>query len=160
MFQKLKELFGKNKKLAKRQPAILRYEELEPRVLFSADILPGLDTPAAIEQVLVEDVARDVQVEYDAALETAAPAAAEASWELVIINENVADYEQLTADLQGSNANRIIEMVTLESDRDGIAQVSEILAERSNVAAVHFITHGSDGQISLGDSWLNSTTLA
>ena len=47
------------KKLAKKQPEILRYEELEQRVLFSADFVPGLDadTDAVYEQVLVEDVA-------------------------------------------------------------------------------------------------------
>ncbi len=71
----------------------------------------------------------------------------------------MADYEQLIADLQGSDDNRIIEVVVLEADRDGIEQVSEILAERSDLAAVHFITHGTDGQINLGNSWLNSTTL-
>ena len=46
------------------------------------------------------------------------------------------------------------------ADRDGIEQVSEILAERSDVAAVHFITHGADGQINLGNSRLTGTTLA
>ena len=80
--------------------------------------------------------------------------------ELVIVNEDVADYKQLIADLQASDDNRIIEVVVLESDRDGIEQVSEILAERSNLAAVHFITHGSEGQINLGNSRLTSTTLA
>jgi hypothetical protein len=72
----------------------------------------------------------------------------------------VADYQQLIADLQASDDNRVIEVVVLESDRDGIEQVSEILAERSDVAGVHFITHGAAGQINLGDTWLDSTTLA
>ena len=72
--------------------------------------------------------------------------------ELVFINDNVTDYEQLIADLQGGDDNRIIETVLLDSDRDGIEQVSEILADRSDLAAVHVITHGSDGQISLGNS--------
>jgi len=62
-------------------------------------------------------------------------------------------------DLQGSDDNRIIEVVVLESDSDGIEQVSEILSERSDLAAIHFISHGADGQINLVDSWLNSTTL-
>ena len=35
----------------------------------------------------------------------------------------------------------------------------KLLADRSDLAAVHFITHGADGQINLGNSWLNSTTL-
>ena len=159
MFKIIKERFSKRKRLAKKQPEILRYEELEQRVLFSADIVPGLDTAAVEEQVIVQDVTNDVQVEREAASETVEQTSAETRSELVLVNENVADYEKLIADLQGGDANRIIEVVVLESDRDGIEQVSEILAERSDLAVVHVITHGADGQINLGDSWLNSTTL-
>ena len=143
MFKQLKELFSTTKKPAKKHPKTLQYEELEQRVLFSADFVPGLDNIAVDEQVLVQDVTNDFPVEREAAPETVEQTAAEARRELVIVNEDVADYDQLIADLQGSDDNRIIEVVVLESDRDGIEQVSEILAERSDVAAVHFITHGS-----------------
>ena len=79
--------------------------------------------------------------------------------ELVFVDETVRDYEQLIADLQGNNDNRTIEVVMLDSDRNGIEQVSETLSDRSDLSAVHFITHGADGQINLGDTSLNSTTL-
>lgn len=69
--------------------------------------------------------------------------AAAAERELVFVNGNVTDYEQLIADLQGGDDNRLIEVVVLDSHRDGIAQVSEILSDRSDLTAVHFITHGS-----------------
>ena len=78
--------------------------------------------------------------------------------ELVFVNENIAGYQQLIADLQGDD-NRIIEVAVLDADRDGIEQVSKILADRSDLAAVHFVTHGTDGQIDLGNTWLNSVTL-
>ena len=71
----------------------------------------------------------------------------------------MSDYEQLIADLQAGDDNRIIEVVVLESDRDGIEQVSEILAERSDLAAVHVISHGGNGQVYLGNTGLNSSTL-
>ena len=159
MFKHIKEQFSKVKKLAIKQPETLRYEELEQRVLFSADVVPGLDTAAVEEQVLVQDVAADVQAKLEAALETVEQTAAETRRELVLVNQNVPDYEQLIADLQGGDNNRIIEVVVLEADRDGIEQVSEILAERSDLSALHFIAHGSDGQINVGNSSLNSTTL-
>ena len=159
MFKQIKERFSTAKKPAKKQPKTLQYEELEQRVLFSADFVPGLDNIAVDEQVLVQDITGDVQAEREAAPETVEQTAAEARRELVIVNDDVADYEQLVADLQGSDDNRIIEVVVLDTDRDGIEQVSEILAERSDVAAVHFITHGSEGQINLGNSRLTSTTL-
>ena len=85
--------------------------------------------------------------------------AAAGTRELVFINENIADYQQLIADLQGGNDNRVIEVVVLDADRDGIEQVSEILTDRSDLAAVHFVSHGTDGQINLGNNWLNNVTL-
>ena len=61
------------KKVAKKQPEILRYEELEQRVLFSADFVPGLDadTDAVYEQVLVEDVAGEAQTDTTVASDPA-----------------------------------------------------------------------------------------
>ena len=50
MFKIIKERFSKRKKLAKNHPEVLRYEELEQRVLFSADVAPGLDGVEADEQ--------------------------------------------------------------------------------------------------------------
>jgi hypothetical protein len=79
--------------------------------------------------------------------------------ELVFVDENLPDDQQLIADLQRSDSNRNIEVVMLESDQDGIQQVTQVLSECSNLAAVHFITHGADGQINLGNTWLNSPTL-
>ncbi|MGD9217523.1 MAG: DUF4347 domain-containing protein, partial [Desulfobacteraceae bacterium] len=159
MLKKLKNLFGKTSRRAKRHPRILHYEELEQRVLFSADVAPGLDSAVAQEQVVTEDVTTEVRDEGSSEQETADPAAAETRLELVIVNDNLTDYEQLIADLQSSDANRIIEVVVLDGDRDGIEQVSDILADRSDLAAVHFITHGAEGVINLGNSWLSSTTL-
>jgi len=69
------------------------------------------------------------------------------------------DYEQLISDLQGNDESRTIEVVVLKSDSSGIEQVSEILSDRSGLSAVHFITHGADGMISLGSSWLTNANL-
>ena len=159
MFKQIKKQFSKTKKLAKKQPKRLQYEELEQRVLFSADIAPDLDTLAVEEQVLVENVTGDMAAEQEAVERSVEQKAAETRRELVLVNENVADYEQLIADLQTGDDNRIIEVVVLESDRDGIEQVSDILSECSDLAAVHIISHGDEGQINLGDTWLNSATL-
>ena len=80
--------------------------------------------------------------------------------ELVFVNDNVDAYEILINGIRESDANRTVEIVVLDADRDGIQQVSDILAERSDLSAVHVIAHGTDGQINLGNSWLNSATLA
>ncbi|MHC4963039.1 MAG: DUF4347 domain-containing protein, partial [Planctomycetota bacterium] len=160
MFRKLKKLFSTDKKLAKRHPKVLQYEELEPRVLFSADYMPGLDNIAVDQQVVFQDIGGNYQVEREAAPETVEQKAAEERLELVIVNEDVVDYRQLVADLQASDDNRVIEVVILEADRNGIEQVSEILAERSDVAAVHIVSHGSEAAVQLGNTVLDAGTLA
>jgi hypothetical protein len=71
----------------------------------------------------------------------------------------VADQEQLVADLQGDDTDRRLEVVMLDAHRNGIEQVTDLLAHRTDLAAVHVITHGSDGQINLGNSLLNSAAL-
>ncbi|MBI9087385.1 MAG: DUF4347 domain-containing protein, partial [Desulfobacterales bacterium] len=147
------------KRRARKQPRILRYEELEQRVLFSADGVPGLDIDGGHEQVMTEDFAMGVQADPKAPEQTVEQNDETADWELVFIDENVTDYEQLIVDMEESPGNRIIEVVVIDSHHDGIEQVSKALAERSELTAVHFITHGTDGQINLGDAWLNSTSL-
>lgn len=149
------------RKQAKRHPKILRFEELEQRVLFSADLVPGSDDLIAQEQTLAAETSSDVELQRDTSADSEAieQAAAETAWELVFINENVVDYQQLISSLQYGEDNPILEIVVLDSERDGIEQVSEVLSEHQQLAAVHFISHGSDGQINLGDSWLTETSL-
>ncbi|MGD9364971.1 MAG: DUF4347 domain-containing protein, partial [Desulfobacteraceae bacterium] len=79
--------------------------------------------------------------------------------ELAIVNDNVADYEQLVADLQAGDDHRIIDVAVIDGDGNGIRQVSELLAQYSDLSAVHFIAHGADGRINIGGTWLNDTSL-
>ena len=147
------------KKPAQKHPAVFRYEELEKRILFSGDIAPGVEQTDVVEHVIAVDETEKPTTETEAVPENTAQTEEEQKWELVLVNENVADHEQLIQDLQGRDGNRIFEVVVLDSDRNGIEQVSQILAERSEISAIHVITHGSDGRINLGNSWLNSDNL-
>ena len=81
-----------------------------------------------------------------------------ASQEIVFINTNVDGYEELIAGLK-SDDFREYEVVMLDADRDGIDQISEVLADRADISAVHIITHGTDGQINLGNTWLNKNNM-
>ena len=54
---------------------------------------------------------------------------------------------------------RRIEVVVLETGRDGIEQISEAMAERRDVDAVHIVSHGSDGNLQLGNAKLNAYNL-
>jgi VCBS repeat-containing protein len=127
-------------------------ETLEPRILFSADFVPA--------------VASDLQHDGGAEQRTLAPTgefghvttqdAQSQRHELVIVDANTPDYQKLVDDItkQGS-ADRSIEVVVLEANKDGIAQITDILAQRQDLAAVHLISHGADGQVQLGSNVLD-----
>ncbi|MCP4745482.1 MAG: DUF4347 domain-containing protein, partial [Desulfobacteraceae bacterium] len=149
------------KKLAKNRPGVLRCEALEPRVLFSADAAPGLDPAAENDQSPDDVVTRDIQLERIASenAETVEHTSIQMRWELVVINGNVTDKQTLLEDIQKDKDDSIIEVITLDADKDGISQISDILANRSDLSAVHIVTHGADGKINLGSTWLDQSTL-
>ena len=51
------------------------------------------------------------------------------------------------------------EIIRLDSGRDGLSQMVEALSGRSDVAALHILSHGADGQVQLGDVVLTSANL-
>ncbi|HHP7232479.1 MAG TPA: DUF4347 domain-containing protein, partial [Xenococcaceae cyanobacterium] len=73
----------------------------------------------------------------------------------MFIDAAVASYQDLVA-----AATQQVEMVVLDSTRDGIAQISEELAQRSNIDSVHIVSHGQAGSIQLGTTQLNLSTIA
>lgn len=80
--------------------------------------------------------------------------------ELVLVNDNVYEYEQLVENLlQDGDGDHTIEVVILDNKQDGIEQVTETLQEYGNLDAIHLITYGSEGQINLGSSLLDSDSM-
>jgi hypothetical protein len=78
----------------------------------------------------------------------------------VLVDAGTPNYQQLINDLLKAQAEgRRIEVVVLETGRDGIEQISEAMAERRDVDAVHIISHGSDGNLQLGNAKLNAYNL-
>ena len=125
-------------------------EEFEPRILYSADFAPaalaGLHLPGASDQRLLQ------------AQET--PAVAAATTEIAFVDVSLPDAQRLIDDLQAQrDGGRPIDIVRIESGEDGIARISETLADRTGVASVHVLSHGSDGVLQLGSVTLDATTL-
>ena len=143
---------------AMRSRAIL--EELEPRVLYSADSPVALFSDAVVTVAVDGRMPRLVastptRDDAGAQLPQATPL------ELVFIDPRVADSERLLADLQAQrNAGRNIDIVVLDPLRDGVAQISEALVGRHDVAALHIISEGADGTVTLGHGALDAETLA
>ncbi|MEM9275567.1 MAG: lectin-like protein [Cyanobacteria bacterium P01_F01_bin.143] len=73
--------------------------------------------------------------------------------ELTFIDTNIDNYQSLIP--EGNAA----ELVLLDSSRDGIEQITEILATKSDISAINIISHGNDAELQLGDSLLNQNNL-
>ncbi len=75
---------------------------------------------------------------------------------LVIIDASLEDYPSLVSKTVPGT-----EVVILESDRDGIHRISEAIKDtKSKIKSIHILSHGSPGEIFLGNSVLNTETLS
>ena len=157
-----------NKTNTAREPFL--FEELEPRVLFSADFAPALIDIAPQEEELQEDTAIGESVAFDESQDqleltvTASGAENEDAivrHEVVFVDANTPDAEQLVSGLlENPDDSRRIEVVYLDGERDGIEQITEALADRQDIDAVHIISHGSESGVQLGDTWLSAGNLS
>lgn len=178
----------------------LFFEELEPRLLFSADGLDGVAVEA-VEQPLDEE--QPVMVEEEVVNEEAvssdstdsdqtaeaeatgsestgdAPVTTEESTatsadtaeteitaveairrEIVVVNDNIDDYQTLIDAIEASSdEDRDIEIFVLDSTESGVEQLSALLSEQSNISALHILTHGTNGTFVLGSETLDSESL-
>ena len=139
----------------------LIFEELEPRLLLSADPL-AVATDAGVESVH-EHVLSDN--EHEQFLQQATDQLEQQQHqdkrsELVIIDARAPNFQQLHNDvIKAQQQGRDIHVVILDAHRDGIEQINEALASFNKLDAVHIVSHGDDGQLQLGATQLNQTTL-
>ncbi|MDI2146207.1 DUF4347 domain-containing protein, partial [Pseudomonas sp. ITA] len=74
--------------------------------------------------------------------------------EIAFVSTSVADWRQL-ADSFAPN----VQVVILDGTRDGVEQISQALAGRQGIDAIHILSHGVAGQIELGTAALNETSM-
>ncbi len=85
----------------------------------------------------------------------------EFSQEVVFVDANVEDLQELLDDLSlTAQSDRVLNVVLLDRDRDGVAQVTEALANFNDVSAVHLVSHGNESQLNLGSTTLTSQSLS
>ena len=131
------------------------FEELEPRLLLSADL--PIDLPA----VLAPDRGDDEPIAvHEEIITTAVTGEQHTAHELVFVDTDTPDYQLLVDDLlSNSSEDRLIEVVLLDNSSDGIAEITDMLSEYRELDAVHIISHGSEGAIDLGGTQLEFETL-
>ena len=135
----------------RRRPLV---EEIEPRILYSADFAPaGLDAPVLTPDSEQRTLDSSGEFNSDSALD-----ARPRRHELVFVDSRTPGQRELVDGLRSSD-EREIEVVVLDSDRDGVQQISEALAGRSGVDAVHILSHGEPGAVQLGSTTLDFDSL-
>ena len=145
----------------RRKPVV---EEIEPRILYSADFSPAL-LAAGPSPLDAEHRTLDAGGEFAAqgAQQQSAPATQNQQairHEVVFVDTATPDYQKLVDDIKAqSGASRQLDVVLLDPNVDGIKQISATLAGMQDVSAVHIIGHGTDGAIELGGVTLNFDSL-
>ena len=151
-------------------------ETLEPRLLLSADpisahlgdpasLVPqageGVDDAATALDELIAGAPAEDRDSHDPGLPpetTENGVAGSSSRTLVFIDAGVDDVNALLVQRLG-DATQDVSVVMLEAHRDGIAQISEVLASYRDLDAVHVISHGTGGEVHLGSSVLDGDSL-
>lgn len=80
--------------------------------------------------------------------------------EVVVIDTSVEGYQQLVNDIIGSdNSQRQFEIVLLDQSTDGVDRIGASLTRFNGIDALHIVSHGTDGIIKLGSTWLTNGNL-
>uniref|UniRef100_UPI003D815756 DUF4347 domain-containing protein n=1 Tax=Trichloromonas sp. TaxID=3069249 RepID=UPI003D815756 len=132
-------------------------ESFEPRLLFSADAVPPPDVSAF---AATNDFILHTPLQPGQADGQTSEVSESVRREVVFVDAGVADYQPLIDDLAAQTTEgRLFDVVILDADANGIDQISRYLAQQLNIAAVHIVSHGASGEVTLGNTSLNLTTL-
>ena len=82
------------------------------------------------------------------------PALSPRSSSLLFVESDLEDGATLLAGVEPG-----AEVVVLDAGQDAIAQITQVLAGRQNVASLHILSHGSAGELHLGSTILSAATL-
>ena len=145
--------------------ANLVFEELEPRLLLSADGLGVLtESSVATLQTLVHSESENMMIVQHQTEQSSTVihhnVQSDNRSELVIIDSRAPNFQQLHNDvIKAQQQGRDINVVILDAHRDGVEQISEALSKYHKLDAVHIVSHGKDGQLQLGATQLNNQNL-
>ncbi|MCU7850958.1 MAG: DUF4347 domain-containing protein [Candidatus Thiodiazotropha sp. (ex Monitilora ramsayi)] len=146
-----------------KKPNALIFEELEPRLLLSADIAGIAIDPAPDgtgDPVDDDDLLSLGQSLLNEPIPVDSQEAETGRNELVIIDPLTPDYQSLVDDLidrEGSDIN--FEIILLDSVDNGIEQMGHILDQYRDLDALHLISHGSEGEVRLAGATLDLSAL-
>ncbi|MCK5831800.1 MAG: DUF4347 domain-containing protein, partial [Methylococcales bacterium] len=133
------------------------FEEMEPRQLFSGGIEALITTE--LEPTLATYVNIDSNIPTTEE-NTSDSIVEQQTNEIVFVDTGVENHQTLVDDiLNNADSSRKIDVILLDSNQNGIEKISDILLEHDELDAIHIISHGSDGNIQLGNTSLNAESV-
>ena len=134
----------------------LLIEQLEDRVLFDAVPIAPMD--------VVDDPGLDVSAFVQSSNQSATSETMGATdgqevnrREVVFVDKGVDGYEDIVADFV---SERDVEIFFINDQSSGLDQMLGHLQGRTDIDAIHIVSHGSEGSLQLGNSNLTSDNLA
>ncbi|MEM6472913.1 MAG: DUF4347 domain-containing protein, partial [Planctomycetota bacterium] len=112
------------------------------------------DAGAAAEPSTGSDIAASVSSQT-VSVEAAADSL-QTSRHLVLVDPEIAEDACFAESLATSDA----EIILLDSERDAIDQITEILSTRRGLESLHLMSHGSSGQLRLSGQVVDSEVIA
>jgi hypothetical protein len=74
---------------------------------------------------------------------------------LVFVDSRLSDYQTLIDGVSLTD----YEIIVIDGEQDGLAQMTDALASRSGLASIHVLGHGASGQVHLGTTTLTAANL-
>ena len=137
-------------------------QELEARLLMSADLNPAAqDTLLATPSMQGAEFRALAELSVPTVVTSAQVAPIQRTNELVFVDTATPEYQALVDAMRESALaqGRNLEFVLIDADRDGIRKITDTLAQKSDLDAVHIISHATDGAVQLGATQLDFDTL-
>ena len=133
----------------------LRIMDLEERIVLNAAGLGDVgEEDAAEPDVPMHDPVAAAEASVEAEAGEAREDDSPAETEVVFVDSSVKGAREFA-----SNAKPGIEVVEVAKGVDGVRTISETLSGRTNVSAVHIVSHGAPGQVTIGTAVLEVPTL-
>lgn len=79
--------------------------------------------------------------------------------EIIFVDSTIPEYEQLISGISQEQDDTYYLIVLLNEHDKGIEQISRHISNHTDIDAIHLVSHGSEGNLILGDRILNLNTL-
>ena len=135
------------------------FEGLEQRILYAADTaaLADIAGELAVEQRSVDGAGEFAGADQSMA-DTAAASAVRT--QIVFVDAAVPDYDSVLDGILGNASEQVrVEVVRLDAGESGIERIGQTLSGRSDVSALHLVSHGASGAVQLGADVLDFDSL-